>query len=633
MTTRPAKGGPHTGAWALVLGALGVVFGDIGTSPLYALHTVFTIDDGAVTPTPEDVYGVISLVVWSVTLIVSVKYVTFVLRADNEGEGGILSLAHLIRQHVSPGSKRFGLVMLLGILGASLFYGDSLITPAISVLSAVEGLEVVNPAFANLVLPIGLVIITLLFFSQRHGTEKVGRFFGPVMVVWFLVLGVLGVPHIIADPSVLGALLPTHAVAFFVSHPFIAFIAMGAVVLTITGAEALYADMGHFGRGPISRAWFLLVFPCLMLNYLGQAQLILHNPKEIANPFFDLAPGWAQLPLVVLATLATVIASQAVISGAFSVSRQAERLGCLPRLTVRQTSEHEGGQIYVPAVNWLLFAGVIVLMLAFEASARLASAYGMAVTATLLLETTLFCVYVHSVRRWKPWQTALVALGFGVVELVFFLANVSKILHGGWLPLTIAAVIATTMLTWRKGVELVTRRRVKIEGSLMQFLDDVHTNPPQRVPGLAVFLHPNKATTPLALRENVAFNHVLHEQVVIVSAVSMNVPHVAPQDRFSLDDLEDPYDNIWHVTLRFGFADEQNVPAGLALAAEQGLPIDLGDVTYFVSRMSLRRSTRPGMPQWRKRIVAGLANNAANPAEYFQLPIERVVLMGTAVEF
>ncbi|GAA1789147.1 potassium transporter Kup [Nostocoides veronense] len=624
---------PHGPGWTLVLAALGVVFGDIGTSPLYAMQTVFTIDDGLVKPTSDNIYGVISVTFWAILLIVSLKQLMFILRADNDGEGGILSLAYLTRGAVKPGSRRFSLVMLLGVFGASLFFGDSLITPAISVLSAVEGLKVPGPGLAEYVLPIGLAIIVGLFAVQRFGTHLVGRFFGPVMVVWFLTLAALGIPHIIADPHVLGALSPHHAVAFAFRHPFIAFIAMGAVVLAVTGAEALYADMGHFGRVPIVRAWFFLVFPCLTINYLGQAQQILHHLETATSPFFHLAPDWLSIPLVILATLATIIASQAVISGAYSVARQAERLGYLPRLTVRHTSEHESGQIYIPVVNWLLFAGVIGLMVFFQASEKLATAYGVAVTMDLMLTTTLFCVYAGAKLKWARWQTLAFALVFGLIEFNFFAGNVAKVLHGGWLPLLVAGTLCTVMLTWRRGQQLVTERRTKLEGPLLPYLDVLHSAELAHVPGTAIFLHPNAETTPLALRENADFNRVIHSSVVIVSTKVSNVPHVAPERRVTMDDLGDPYDHITHVTLHFGFQDDQDVPAGLALAVEQGLDASLDDAVYFVSRITVHRSDRPGMAQWRKRLFVGLAHNAATPVEYFRLPIGRTVVMGAQVRF
>lgn len=624
----------HGSRAALTVAALGVVFGDIGTSPLYSLQTVFSLDHGIVKPTPGDVYGVISMVFWSVTLIVSIKYLMFILKADNEGEGGIMSLSFLTRQVVRPGGRRFMLAMILGVFGGSLFFGDSLITPAISVLSAVEGLKVAAPSLGHVVLPISATIIALLFAVQRFGTHHVGRLFGPVMAIWFVAIGALGVWHIAQGPGIISALSPHHAFGFVLAHPFISFVAMGAVVLSITGAEALYADMGHFGRGPITRAWFVLVFPCLTLNYLGQGQLILNNPATASSPFFHLAPAWMQVPLVVLATMATIIASQAVISGAFSVARQAERLGFLPKLTVMQTSEHSGGQIYVPSVNWMLFIGVMALMLSFRASERLATAYGVAVTMDLMLTTTLFSLYAYAGLKWPFWKVAIFGTVFGTVEFVFWAGNITKVVHGGWLPLLVAFTLATVMLTWARGRRLVSDRRRKLEGNLAEFLDDIHgRHDIRRVPGVAVFLHPDPETTPLALRENVAFNKVMHDDVLIVSALGTNVPHVPPEQRVQIDDLGDPYDHITHVTLRFGFSDEQNVPAALALAVEHGLQADLTNATYFLSRITVHQSSRPGMSRWRKRLFIALAHNAANPAEYFHLPMGRTVIMGAQVMF
>jgi KUP system potassium uptake protein len=638
--TRTAGGNPDhpaahsSGLYGLALGALGIVFGDIGTSPLYAVQTVFSIDDGAVTPTVADVYGVVSLIFWSITIVVSIKYVSFILRADNDGEGGIMALAALVRGVAGATGRRAAFALALGVLGASLFYGDSLITPAISVLSAVEGLEVAQPGLAEAILPIGIVILAVLFAAQRFGTHRVGRLFGPVMVIWFVVLAVMGVPHIIGHPGVLLGLSPTYAVSFVADHPFTAFVAMGAVVLVITGAEALYADMGHFGRRPIRVSWFAVVFPALILNYLGQAALILDDPAAIANPFYLLAPGWARLPLVVLATVATVIASQAVISGAFSVSRQAVRLGYLPHLTVRHTSTVESGQIYVPAVNWLLFGGVLVLILVFQSSNRLATAYGLAVTGTLLLTTTLFLMYAAIAWRWAPWKLVLAGVVFGGIELTYLAANLTKVTQGGWLPLLVAAIVVTVMTTWQRGRRIITARRVDIEGPLPDFVEMLNSEAIPRVPGTAVFPHPTKATAPLALRANVAFNHVLHERVVIVSILSENVPYVPLAERLAIDDLGRSDDGILHLSARFGFQDEQDVPEVLRQACGLSAELDIDPDTayYFLSRMVIERGRQPGMSGWRKRMFIGLSHNAATPAAYFKLPVDRTVIMGSRVE-
>ena len=623
-----------SGLYGLALGALGIVFGDIGTSPLYAVQTVFSIDDGAVKPTVADVYGVVSLIFWSITIVVSVKYVSFILRADNDGEGGIMALAALVRGVSGATARRAAFALALGVVGASLFYGDSLITPAISVLSAVEGLEVAQPELAEAVLPIGIVILAVLFAAQRFGTHRVGRLFGPIMVIWFVVLAVMGVPHIIGHPGVLLGLSPTYVVSFVADHPFTAFVSMGAVVLVITGAEALYADMGHFGRRPIRVSWFAVVFPALILNYLGQAALILDDPSAVANPFYLLAPGWARWPLVVLATVATVIASQAVISGAFSVSRQAVRLGYLPHLTVRHTSTVESGQIYVPAVNWLLFGGVLVLMLVFESSNKLATAYGLAVTGTLLLTTTLFLMHAAIAWRWATWKLVLAGVVFGGIELTYFTANLTKVVQGGWLPLLVAAVVVTVMTTWQRGRQIITARRIDVEGPLPDFVEMLSTKKIPRVPGTAVFPHPTKLTAPLALRANVGFNHVLHERVVIVSVLSENVPHVPLEERLSVDDLGHSDDGIVHLAARFGFQDEQDVPELLrqACVLSPELDIDPDEASYFLSRMTIERGPQRGMSGWRKRMFIGLSHNAANPAAYFGLPVDRTVIMGSRIE-
>jgi KUP system potassium uptake protein len=623
-----------TGLVGLAVGALGVVFGDIGTSPLYAMQTVFAIDGHAVKANATDVYGVISLVFWSITLIVSIKYVAFILRADNDGEGGVMALAALAQRAVKGRARMMSLALLLGVLGASLFYGDSVITPAISVLSAVEGLEVASPRFGDAVLPIGVVVLALLFLVQRFGTHQVGRFFGPVMVVWFVVLAVTGLPEIVRHPGILRALSPSYIVVFVGDHPFLAFVALGAVVLAITGAEALYADMGHFGRPPIRRAWFFVAFPGLILNYLGQGALVLHDHGAVANPFYLLAPHWAQIPLVVLATIATVIASQAVISGAYSVSRQAVRLGFLPNLTVRHTSRREMGQIYVPAVNWLLFGAVLVVMLTFRSSSRLATAYGLAVTGTFLITTTLFLIVAATSWRWSTWKLLTAGTVFGLTELIYFAANVTKIHNGGWLPLLIAAVVVIVMTTWQSGRSIVTHKRTELEGPLMDFVDKVREKQLIRVPGTAVFPHPTKETTPLAMRANVEFNHVLHEHVVIVSIRSMNVPYVAREERVAVDPLHYEDDGIVHVEARFGFQDEQDLPDVLhqVVGMSDELDFDPDRVFYFLSRISIQRGEGLAMMRWRKRLFLGLAHNAANPAERFHLPENRTIVMGAHLE-
>jgi KUP system potassium uptake protein len=630
---------PHVpggaGLVALAVGALGVVFGDIGTSPLYALQTVFAIDHHAVKVTGSDVYGVISLVFWSVTLVVSVKYVAFIMRADNDGEGGVMALAALARQATQGRRKRVvATALLLGVVGASLFYGDSVITPAISVLSAVEGLEVTSPKLSGAVLPLGIAILSALFLAQRFGTHRVGRVFGPIMLVWFLVLAAAGLPEIARHPGILQALSPTYIASFVTEHPYITFIALGAVVLSITGAEALYADMGHFGRRPIRLAWFALAFPCLMLNYLGQGALVIHSHTAVANPFYLLVPHWGRIPMIVLATAATVIASQAVISGAFSVSRQAVRLGYLPNLTVRHTSTREIGQIYVPGINWLLYGSVLLIMLAFRSSNKLATAYGLAVTGTFLITTVLFLIVAGTVWGWARWQLVLTGLLFGVVEVAYVSANLTKVANGGWLPLLIAVLVVTTMTIWQQGRVIITRRRTQLEGSLQEFIEEMRRRRLPRVPGTAVFPHPSKKTTPLALRANVDFNQVLHEHVVLVSVVVRNQPYVPEEQRIEVDDLGYEDDGIVHVTATFGFQDEQDLPELLRLAKGKApeLDIDPDNALYFLSRLSLSHGDAEGMMRWRKRVFSGLAHNAANPAANFNLPEDRTVVMGAHVE-
>jgi len=619
--------------FTLALSALGVVFGDIGTSPLYSMQTVFSIDHNSVKPTPVDVFGVISMVIWSITIVVSIKYVALIMRADNDGEGGILALVALLREKLAH-RQRLAVVMMLGMLGAALFYGDSVITPAISVMSAIEGLVVVNPTLEQLVLPVSVVVLTVLFIVQRWGTEAVGRAFGPVMALWFVVLAILGVPHIVRHPEILAALSPTYALAFVVEHPFTAFIAMGAVVLTITGAEALYADMGHFGARPIRTAWYAVVFPALALNYFGQGAMILHEPATIDNPFFNLAPSWATLPLVILATLATVIASQAVISGAYSVSRQAVRLGLFPRLSVKHTSREEGGQIYVPVVNWILFFGVLLLVAVFRSSTRLATAYGLAVTGTLVLTSLLFLLLAQMVWHWATWKLVAYGVVIGAVEVLFFAANLTKIVSGGWLPLLIAATVVTLMTTWRKGAAIVAQRRRDLEGPLDEFVEMIRKAGVPRVPGLAVFPHPNHTTTPLALRSHVNFNHVLHEHVVIVQIINENVPHIHHVDRISVDDLGHADDGIVHVCVRVGFNDSQDIPKGLALAIGKSPELELSadDTCYFLSVLTLHATGTPRLKDWRERLFVWMAHNAANRTEVFHLPPERTVVMGANLD-
>jgi KUP system potassium uptake protein len=632
---RRRPGARAAGSAALTLGALGVVFGDIGTSPLYALQSVFSVEHHAVHPTRATVYGVISLVFWTITIIVSIKYVLLIMRADNEGEGGIMALIARIQR--AKLNRRWAEVSLvaLGIFGASLFYGDGMITPAISVLSAVEGLEVVSPSLNQLVVPITLAILTVLFSIQRFGTGAVGRLFGPVMAVWFTVLAVSGLYQVVQHPGILRAVSPTYGITFLAQHGGTAFIALGSVVLTVTGAEALYADMGHFGRPPIRRAWFALVFPALILNYMGQGALILKSPDAIDNPFFLLMPHWARIPMVVLATFATVIASQAVISGAFSVTRQAVQLGFLPRLTIRQTSHLEVGQVYAPAVNWGIYVAVVALVVGFGSSQRLAAAYGIAVTGTLAIDTLLFFVVVHVVWK-KPLRTAVIgAAVFLTVDLTFFAANLPKVVHGGWFPLLIAGVIFVVLTTWQKGREIVTRNRTELEGPLRVFVEEVREEDPPvfRAPRTGIFLNANPTTTPLALRANLEHNHTVHESVVIVSVLVLRIPHVPEEERVVVDELGYADDGIVHLTAHHGFQDEVDVPRTLRLAAErlEG-DIHFSRATYFLSRITIVPTDSPGMARWRKRLFVAMARNVSNPVAYFGLPDDRTIVMGSHVE-
>jgi KUP system potassium uptake protein len=622
---------------ALTLGALGVVFGDIGTSPLYALQTVFAADHHSIKPTEAGIYGVISLVFWSITTIVSVKYVTLIMRADNEGEGGIMALIALVQGVKLKGRFTKWLLVALGIFGASLFYGDGMITPAISVLSAVEGLRVASPSLESAVVPITLVIITILFAIQRQGTGVVGRLFGPVMGVWFTVLAVAGLGQIVDSPEILRALSPSYAVTFFTDHPGTAFIALGSVVLAVTGAEALYADMGHFGRSPIRRAWFLFVFPALTLNYLGQGALILGSKKAIENPFFLLMPHWARLPTVILATVATVIASQAVISGAFSVTRQAVQLGFLPRLVITHTSHEEEGQVYAPGINRLLFVAVVALVIGFGSSQNLASAYGIAVTGTLAIDTLLFFVVVRMLWRKPTWLTALGAAVFLTVDLAFFAANVPKVVHGGWFPLTIAVVVFTVLITWQRGRAVVTRNRVEEEGPLRTFVEEVREAEPPiyRSPGTGVFLNANRETTPLALRELFVHTRSIPEAAVIMSIETLRVPHVPEDEQVMCDDLGYGDDGISHVTARIGFTDEMDVPRLLGLAAKEGLEghVDLENPSYFLSQITIIPTDKAdGLARWRKNLFVAISRNSASPVQYFRLPDDRVVTMGSHID-
>ncbi len=624
---------------ALAVGALGIVFGDIGTSPLYTIQTVFNPSDPhPVSASHTNVYGVISLIFWSVTIVVTLKYVLLVMRADNEGEGGIMALITLIRRAGMPGGRRTKLALAaLGIFGASLFFGDSMITPAISVLSAVGGLKVVEPSLDHLIVPITAAIIVILFGTQRFGTHAIGRLFGPTMVVWFLAIGVAGVAGIAPHPEILKALLPTYALSFITGDFSTAFFSLAAVVLAITGAEALYADMGHFGRAPITQAWLLLVFPACILSYLGQGAQVLSHPATAGqSSFFLLVPHWAQLPMVLLATMATVIASQAVITGAYSVTHQAIQLGYLPRLRIAHTSEETVGQIYVPWINWVLMFSVLTLVFAFRSSTALAFAFGMAVTGTITITTLLFFYIVRHQWGRSLWLVVPAAAAFLVVDLLFFTANLTKIFHGALLPLLIGLAVFAVMTTWQRGRELVTGRRVEEEGSLREFVDELHERRPQlqRAPGTAVFLNRNVETTPLAMRANVEHNRILHEHVVILSIETLPVPHVAPADRLRIDDLGYADDGISHVSACFGYMDQPDVPEALRGVAEAGLecPLEVEEASYFLSKIELKMGDAPGMARWRKRLFVATSHITSDAADYFHLPRDRTLIMGSMIE-
>jgi KUP system potassium uptake protein len=630
-TSSPAIG-------ALFLGALGVVFGDLGTSPLYTVQTVFNpTDPHPVTATRDSIFGVISMIFWSVTLIVTVTYVILVMRADNDGEGGIMALITLIGRRAVGGRRRTKMALAaLGLFGAALFLGDSMITPAISVLSSVEGLKVAQPSLGHLVVPITAVIIVMLFLLQRAGSGTVGRLFGPVMVVWFVSIALCGINGIADHPEILKALSPTYALSFFFDHFSTAFFALAGVVLAVTGAEALYADMGHFGRAPIVSAWLLLVFPACILSYMGQGALILGHRANIANPFFLLVPGWAQWPMVLLATAATVIASQAVITGAFSVAQQAAQLGYLPRLRIAHTSEETVGQVYVPWVNWMLMISVLTLVFTFESAEALAFAFGMAVTGTITITTLLFLYIARHSWRTPMWAVVLGGGALLTVDVLFLAANATKILHGAWLPLLIAIAVFTTLTTWQRGRRIVTARREREEGSLREFIDGLHAHTPavQRVAGTGVFLNRTKETAPLAMRASVAHLHALHEHVVILSIQTEQVPHVPVADRLVIDDLGYTDDGITHASARFGYMDEPDVPEVLRLIEKADIecPLEVDEASYFLSTIDLRRGTAPGLSRWRKRLFLATARISADAAEYFCLPRDRTVIVGSRIE-
>nr|WP_101293578.1 potassium transporter Kup [Pseudomonas sp. Hg5Tf] len=612
----------------MLIAAVGVVYGDIGTSPLYTLKEVFAGHYG-VQANHDGVLGILSLVFWSLIWVVTIKYVLFVLRADNQGEGGIMALTALARRAAAPYPRLSRVLVLLGLFGAALFYGDSMITPAISVLSAVEGLQLAFDGIDHWVVPIALVVLVALFLIQKHGTARIGTLFGPVMVLWFTVLGALGVYGIAQRPEVLLALNPAWAVQFFVVHPGIGVAILGAVVLALTGAEALYADMGHFGRKPIARAWIVLVLPGLVLNYFGQGALILGNPEAVRNPFYLLAPTWALLPMVGLATLATIIASQAVISGAFSLTRQAIQLGYVPRMFIQHTSSQEQGQIYIGTVNWALMVGVVLLVLGFESSGALAAAYGVAVTGTMLITTLLSAAVVLLLWKTPRWLAVPLLLGFLLVDSLYFAANAPKIFQGGAFPVIAGIALFILMTTWKRGRKIIVERLDESALPLPLFIASIASQPPYRVQGTAVFLTARSDAVPHALLHNLLHNQVLHERVVLLTVVSQDRPRVPLSERFEVEDFGDGF---YRVHLNFGFIEEPDVPTALQLCHVPALDFSPMGTTYFLSRETVIPTKRIGMARWREGLFAFLLKNANSNLKYFNLPLNRVIELGTQVE-
>ena len=612
---------------ALTLSALGVVYGDIGTSPLYTLQLIF--EGGHVPVTADNVLGVLSLIFWTMTIVVSIKYVLLILRADNHGEGGLIAMLALATTAVRDRPPLRRALMVVGLFGTAIFYGDGVITPAITVLGAMDGLGVIAPALHDWVVPLALAVIVMLFALQRLGTGSIGKAFGPITLVWFIALTLLGLPHIMARPEVLQALNPVLAIGFFAQHKVVAFVMLGAVVLCVTGGEALYADMGHFGKLPIRIAWYGLVMPALVINYFGQGALLLVRPDAVTNPFYLMAPSWAQLPLLLLATLAAVIASQALISAAFSVTKQAIQLGLLPRMVIRHTSVRDTGQIYVPFVNWGLFMFIVLAVVMFKSSAALGSAYGIAVTLDMTI-TTVMTFFVVRYGWQYPLMLCLPATGFFfLVDITFFFSNMLKLLAGGWFPIVIGIGMFTLMLTWKQGRKLVSDRLRDDAIELKGFLDAVFVSPPTRVPGTAVFLVAESGLTPNALMHNLKHNKVLHEHNVFVTVKHHEVPWIGFDRRLSVEALGH---DCWQVTLNFGFKNDPDVPEALELLADRGIPLPEMDTSYFLSRDIVMPSLGKGMALWREKLFASMHRNAAAAADFLNLPSNRIVELGAKVE-
>lgn len=610
--------------WALTLGSIGVVFGDIGTSPLYAFKEALHAAHKAGLTARPVVLGILSLIVWTLILIVTVKYVLILLRADNKGEGGTFALMSLAQSAAKSSST---LIFGLGLAGASFFYGDAVITPAISVLSAVEGLNLVHPAFERMVMPLALVILFFLFYFQSYGTAKVARFFGPICFVWFLVMGLGGLVQVVQSPDILVSLSPTYGLRLIFEHGVIAISVMALVFLAVTGAEALYADLGHFGRKPIQGAW-MFVIVCLVLNYMGQGALVLSDPETAKNPFYLMYPKELLVPMVLLATAATVIASQAVITGAFSFTRQAIQLGLLPRLSIIHTSESMAGQIYMPRVNWLLFAFVVTAVIMFQTSSKLAAAYGVAVTANMVLDSALLFFVVWKLWNRPLWQAAALMVPLAAIEQVFFLANMTKVLDGGWLPLTMAAAMSLIMLTWRRGSAILSKETRHAEADIEWLVRKLEAKPPHRVPGTAVFLTADNNAAPTALMHNLKHNRVLHERNILLTIKTADAPRVLNSERVKVEQISDGFVRI---TAKFGFMETPNIPKVLTLCRKKDLNIDIAATSFFLSRRSLRVAKKSEMPVIQEQLFIGLARQAEDATTYFQIPIDRVVEVGTQV--
>ncbi|HSV16943.1 MAG TPA: potassium transporter Kup [Casimicrobiaceae bacterium] len=628
MTTAAGHAGTQQRLAPLLLGAVGVVYGDIGTSPLYTLRTAFTGENG-LPLTHDHVLGVLSTIFWALVIVVTLKYITLIMRADNRGEGGILALTALVSRGLEDRARLRWWLVGLGIFGAAMFYGDGMITPAITVLGAVEGLEVIAPALHPFVVPIAVVILVALFAIQKRGTASIGAVFGPVMVLWFLVLGVLGVLEIIHSPAVMAALDPRYSVRFIAGEPLPAFISFGAVVLAVTGTEALYADMGHFGVSPIRRAWLFLVMPALVLNYFGQGALLLTEPSAIRNPFYLLAPDWALVPMLLLSTAAAIIASQAVISGAFSLTRAAIQMGYCPRLTIQHTSERSIGQIYVPFINWSLLAAVIALVIGFRGSDNLAAAYGIAVTMAMMIDSILIFVVMRRLWSWPLAAAIAIAIPLFLVDLTFLTSNAHKIPEGGWFPLLIGGIVFTLLTTWKRGRAVLMHRLAEDAMPLDVFIQSIEASPPTRVPGTAVFLTSTQNRVPHALLHNLKHNKVLHERVVFLTIVTRDIPFVPDEERFEIKSLGCDF---YRMTADYGFKEDPDVPEMLEDCGRKGFSFDMMETSFFVSRETLIATVTPGMALWRERLFVSMSKNATKASEFFQIPTNRVVELGTQVE-